>query len=91
MIFDQLTLYVRDSPGWNARMCGGRKAAVGTSSLKTPEIGASPKARMHRATKFRKTVRDVMFKGRGIGHAYQDFGSWSDSRYEPEVPFDTDT
>jgi hypothetical protein len=76
MIFDQLTSYVRVSPGWNARMCVGRETAVGISSLKTPEMGTNPKVRMHRAAKFRKAVRDaIFFKGSCIEKAYPDFGS----------------
>jgi hypothetical protein len=61
-IFDQLTLYVSVSPGWNARTCGEREPANGASPLKTPEMGASPNARVHRTMNFRKKARDVIFK-----------------------------
>jgi hypothetical protein len=84
MIFDQLTSYARISPGRNARMCGGRATAAGASSLKTLEMGASPKARMHKMTNFRTTERNAIFKGRFISNPIRTSGRGQKGN-EPEA------
>lgn len=63
---DQLTSYVSVSPGWNARMRGGRGAVACSSTLNAPGTKAGTNAKKHRAIDVHKALRDAVRKGYAI-------------------------
>jgi hypothetical protein len=84
-MFDQLTSYVRVSPGWKAWIPAGGRAIVCSAATDAEAASNSPGTRKQNTTDVRKNRLDPIFKRRVIWLESIVTSDLQAARTEPEV------
>jgi hypothetical protein len=83
-MFDQLTLYVRISPGWNAWIPAGGGVIVCSAAADAETPTKSPAMRKQNTTDVRKKRLDPIFRGSAIDSIINYLQVLHSARTKPE-------